>query len=59
MLGIILLTCWQFCVKKNCFITHVKIKIQVTKISNSEENSKRKVHKQLAKSKAKTHKTNG
>ena len=34
-------------------------KSKITKILNSEENSKRKVHKQIAKSNVKTHQKNG
>ena len=33
-------------------------KSQITKIMNSEENSTRKVHNQMGKSKAQTHQTN-
>ena len=34
-------------------------KVKSPKILNSDENSKRKVHNQMAKSKAQTHLTNG
>ena len=34
-------------------------KSKITKIPNSEENSKRKVRNQMTKAKAKTHQTNG
>ena len=42
------------------FAQKIKIlKSKITKILNSEENSKRKVPYQMAKSKDKTHQTNG
>ena len=39
--------------------TKVEKKSKITKILNSEENSKWKVRHQMAKSKAQTHQTNG
>ena len=40
-------------------LAHLYIKSKNTKILNSEENSKKKVPNQMAKSKVQTHQTNG